>query len=299
MKRFISLMIAALMLLASFAVVSASAAEAAQTIIDVNAGDTVSYSLTVSDLPEKVVGCDFSIYYDSSVLSVDSVADFTGSTDESDHRAVINADIDGEVRGNWSILSGVSFDGGKDIATVNFTAKSGGSTHVNYYVRYLYPDSMIEFTTYKFTCTVTVNGATVLDNAAPELNVDEAQTSGEFVNSVSGDSSDAGVNTASNSGNGSNGEVNENEVDSSKNGATTAQSATTANTPNSKNVKVVATEVDDFGNVIEVTEYESATADQTASSGPSAAMWIIIGLIVVAAAAGVIYLVMRKKKTAE
>ena len=195
MKRFLSV-IMALVVLMSVAAISVSAAPSAETKVSVNKGDEVIYSLKLT-VPEKVVGCDFSVYYDSSVLQVQDVADFTGNYGEDGGRqAVINADIKDEVIGNWSILDGIRFADNKPFVTVKFKAMKAAETHISYYVRYLYPESLQMFTEYKFTCDVTVNGKEVVEDAAPELNVDAKQPHGQFVNSVTGDSDDADVNTA-------------------------------------------------------------------------------------------------------
>ena len=243
MKKFLSLF-CVLALLAAFAVIPASAAEAAQTIVDVVPGDEVSYQLVLSDVDEKVVGCDFSVYYDDATLDVTSVADFTNSTNEDDWRALINPDMDGEVIGNWSILRGVDFSDGGNIVTVNFKAKQSASTHISYYVRYLYPDSLEEFTKYTFTCNVTKNGSTVLENAKPELGVNTNSDPGQFVNSVDGDSANAGQGGSSNGGSGEGAEPNENGGGSgsgSSGGSSSSPAATngasnptTVNSPNSK-----------------------------------------------------------------
>ena len=44
---------------------------------------------------------------------------------------------------------------------------------------------------YQFTCTVTKNGDVVVEDAEPELNVEEEQPNGLFVNSRTGKSEDA------------------------------------------------------------------------------------------------------------
>ena len=194
MKRFLSVLMA-LVVLMSVAVISVSAAKSAETKVSVNKGDEVVYTLKLT-VPEKVVGCDFSVYYDSSALQIQGVADFTGSYNEDDWRAVINPDIKDEVIGNWSILNGVKFTDNNPVVSVKFKAMKATETHISYYVRYLYPESLQMFTDYKFTCDVTVNGKEVVENAAPELNVDTKQPHGQFVNSVTGDSDDADVNTA-------------------------------------------------------------------------------------------------------
>lgn len=305
MKKFLSLF-CVLALIAAFAVIPASAVEAAQTIIDVDPGDEVTYQLVLSDVDEKVVGCDFSVYYDSDAFDVTSVADFTNSTNADDQRAMINANLDGEVIGNWSILRGVDFSDGGNVVTVNLKAKQAASTHISYYVRYLYPDSLQEFTKYTFTCNVTKNGSTVLENAKPELGENNNSDPGQFINSPDGDSANAGQGAAAPGGSSGGAEPNENAggqgagtgTSSAPGGnkATTAP-GTSVNSPNSKAAGVeTIVSTDAQGN--EVITVISATPDQT-SGGPSPALWIILGVIVVAGVFVVIYFVTKKKKAAD
>jgi len=322
MKKFISLFCAMLLIIGTVALcaVSASAAEAAQTIVDVKAGDEVSYSLSLANAPEKVVGCDFSVYYDSSAFELESVADFNNNTNEDEWVATINPDRDGEVIGNWSILRGVDFTNKRNIVTLNLKAKTDTSAHVNYYIRYLYGDSAFtskdtpQITEYTLTCDVKLNGSTVLKDAEPELNVEKPQSSGLFVNSVTGKSEDANVNvpegmgldsavgksgSGSNSGsNSDNDSAGGNAVsDATKAGskATVSASANQGNTPGTKKGSVSAA-TDAQGNAVVETTADGATVDQPkSSSGSSPVLWAIIFIIVVAAAGGAGFYVIKKR----
>lgn len=198
MKKLLSLLCVLTIVAAILAVgVVSASADVPTTEIDVKSGDKVSYSLSLSGVPERIVGCDFSVYYDSSAFSVDSVADFNDNTNDEDWQATINPDLNGEVRGNWSILRGVDFSGKRNIVTLNMTAKKDASAHVSYFVRYMYDESVFDsddrpqIDQYMFTCDVTVNGKAVAENAQPELNVEEEQPNGLFPNSRTGKSEDA------------------------------------------------------------------------------------------------------------
>lgn len=315
MKRFISVFMI-LLIVMSFAVISASALDSAKTVVSVKEGDEVVYTLNLT-VPEKVVGCDFSVYYDSSALQVQSVADFTGNYDSDEHQAIINPNIKDEVIGNWSILSGVRFNDNNPVVSVKFKAVKNTDTHVSYYVRYLYPESMEQFTEYKFTCDVQVNKKAVIDDEAPELNVEEQQPHGQFINSVTGDGKDADVNTSthvpknnSNNGNNSNGtnggEANENDVNNSNDSAQTNDNKTSDNKSDSKtsdkkdskkdsknddkkdsddkNADKKETIVSADETEVIVTETIVSTASQTEKSGSifaSVWFWIILAVIVV------------------
>ena len=313
MKKLISLICVLVMLVGVIAVgaVSAGAVEAAQTIVDVKSGDKVTYVLTLADVPERIVGCDFSVYYDSSALKLDSVADFTNTTD--DWSATINPNRSGEVLGNWSILSGVDFSKQRNFVTLNMTATKDSSAHLSYYVRYMYGNSAFEsddipqISKYTFNCDVSVNGKKILENANPELNIDEPQKSGLFVNSVTGDSGDASVNIASGQ-KGYDNSVDNNsgheDGDTSNGGnnsaATTADGkkvtpTSAGNVPGSKTA-TVAPATDAEGNTVEPVQIIEATASEASSNGPSPILWIIIGVIVLLAAGGIVFFVIRNKK---
>lgn len=292
MKKILSIIIA-LLLLASVAVLSVSAADTAKTVIEVNTGDEVVYSLNVT-VPEKVVGCDFSIYFDSTVLKVTDVADFTGSFDEEEHQALINPNLKDEVIGNWSILSGIRFDDNNSICTVKFEAQKSADTHITYYVRYLYPESLQQFEEYKFTCKVDVNKKTVIDNKAPELNVKEEQPNGLFVNSVTGDSADADVNTAQS------GPVTVEDKEKDDKKTDTKDDKKTTDKKNDK-----SSDKQETTDATVVSESVATSDETTGISTPSQLsdtnlltsvwFWVVVSIIVVGAAVCVILILVKKK----
>ena len=309
--------------MAAVCAVSTAAAEvdAAQTAVDVKEGDEVVYTLTLGNVAEPVIGCDFSFYYDSSLFEVVSVADFTGETNSKKWKAMINTDLDGEVRGNWSILSGVDFSAERNFVTLTLKALGEGTGHISYFIRYMYDNNIFEsddkpqITEYKFTCSLTLNGDPVLEAAPPELNVVETQSTGYFVNSVSGDSKDADPEipgtvvkkNAANSGSGTNvNNVDNNNGDSSGSGGSGAQNGDKSGSDDAKAEAqpmttaegdyVVATDAQ--GNVTATSDEAAAaltaTGTENTSSG-SPAVWIIIVLIVLAGGGAAAYFFTKKK----
>lgn len=195
MKKLLSLFCVLAVTVGILAVgVVSAAADAPTTAVDVKSGDKVTYKLSLSDVPERIVGCDFSVYYDRDAFNLESVADFNDSTNDEDWQATINPDLTGEVRGNWSILKGVDFSKKRNIVTLNLTAKKDAKAHISYFVRYMYDDSVFDsddrpqIDQYQFTCDVTKNGSAVVTDAEPELNVEEEQPNGLFENSRTGKS---------------------------------------------------------------------------------------------------------------
>ena len=199
MKKCISAFLVSIIMLCLFstASLSASAVERAQTNFDVKTGSDITYVLKLGGVDNPIIGCMFSIYYDSSVLELQSVADFTNSTDDGDWECMLNPNTDGEVRGNWSLLRGVDFSTERNFITLNFKSKSTETTTITYFINYMYDDNIFssadkpQITKYVFSCDITVDGNLVVDDAPPALNTEEEQEQGTFINSVTGDSKDA------------------------------------------------------------------------------------------------------------
>lgn len=333
MKKFISVLCLLSMMVGVIAgsAVSAGAVDSAQTVVDVKSGDEVTYALTLGGVPEPIIGCDFSFYYDSSLFEVVSVADFNDQTDEDEWLAVINPDLDGEVRGNWSILKGVDFSSDRHFLTLNLKAKQDGTGHLSYFIRYMYDNNIFnsddkpQITEYKFTCDVKVNGEAVIEKAQPELKVDETQTSGLFVNSVTGDSNDAdadipgtvvkktadnaavGANNANaQSGDNNNAAVNNNadannNVNANNNANNGAASSATSAPAATTSDGYFVTATDAEGKVTATSDEAPLTiapADNTnggSQGGSSPVLWIIIALVVLAGGGAAVYFFMKKK----
>lgn len=293
MKRILALLIT-LLVLVSCTVISTSAAEPAKTKITVNKGDVIDYTLNFT-LPEKLVGWDMSVYYDSSKLKVTQVTDYSGGKNEDEWAATaVNPNLKDEVRYIHSILSGVKCDN-KALISVKFEAATSQKvdTNISYYIRFLYPESMEQFTEYKITCDVSVNGEKIADDAQPELNTEKEQTTGYFTNSVTGEGSNADVNIAENSspaGNSSN-----NNGSSTNKKPNKPNSNSSAANGNSGVVVQNGTTAD--GSTVDSASADSASADQNGNSNifQSAWFWIVVGVLIVGLGLGG-YLVIFKKK---
>lgn len=301
MKKILSILMS-LLIIMSLTAVSASALDAAETSVKFNKGDEVIYTLKLT-VPEKVVGCDFSVYYDSSVLKVKEVADFTGNYDSDEHQAVINQNIKDEVIGNWSILAGVGFDN-RTMVSVKFEAVKAATTNISYYVRYLYPSSLEQFTDYTFKCDVKVNGSKVIDNKAPELNTTDKQSQGLFVNSVTGDGEDANVNMAggttmeTSEGDVNGGDISENVNNNKDNDSTNETTKADTSTNNDNDADTSVSNSADAA----TTDTVAATPSQTNNDGgifSSVWLWIIIAIVVAGGGVGAYYIVKNKKDKTE
>lgn len=326
MKRVVSILIA-LLIFACAAVVPASAATPAQTKVSAKKGEEVIYSLNLTVPSDKVVGCDLSIYYDSAQLKPIASADFTGDFDADNQQAFLNHNLNGEAKCVFSILNGVDFKKEKSIFSVKFQAKKDiKDAHIKYYVRYLYPSDMVQFTDYKFTCDVTVNGKKVTDSKAPELNTKDKQEQGLFVNSVTGNGDDADVNmadTQENKPNNNNNNNNNNGKDNTDNN-TPEKSTSDKNTPE-KETEEKSTEKEtssgdkkesgsksdkelekatesgttaktDAKNEKSENKKESSNDNQSKSIFTSPWFWIGVAIVVLAAGVVMFVIVMKKNK---
>lgn len=192
MKKWVSLLCVCMMILGTItaSVVSASAEdiEKGETAFNVKKGDEVSYVFKLDKASEPVVGTDFSIYYDSSVFELESVADYNDNTNPDEWIAVINPDLDGQVRGVWSILKGVDFSSMRNFITLNLKAKDNADdTHITYRVRFLYGNKAFDsqdpkpyLENFEFYHDLIINGEKVEENKAPEWNDSEDPENGKM-----------------------------------------------------------------------------------------------------------------------
>lgn len=202
MKKWISLLCVAALVIGMLTVCAVSASaedfDKGSTAVDVKSGDKVTYILKLSDVEEPIIGSDFSVYYDPSVFELESVADYNDNTDSDEWEAVINPDLEGEVRGVWSILKGVDFSSQRNFLTLNLKAVADAdNTHITYRIRFLYDNNVFnsndhpQITKYVFTCDLIHDGTKEIEDAAPELDTEKEPENGKFVPSLDGNSDHA------------------------------------------------------------------------------------------------------------
>ena len=249
MKKFLSLLCVLTVVVGMLAVgIVTASADVPTTVVDVKSGDKVTYKLSLSDVPNPVVAYDYSVYYDSEALSVESVSDYTGSTDE--WQDVVNPDLDGEVRGNWTSTKPRKFSDKHVFLTVNLVAKKDAKAHISYFIRdmvdndYFNKDNHPQISQYTFSCDITVNGNSIVTNAEPELDVSHTEDRGGFSNSRTGKSQDADkaltgdsikANGGAADGNGSNNSGNNNSGNNSGNNAGNNSGNNSGNNANNNN----------------------------------------------------------------
>ena len=150
-----------------------------------NVGDKVTYTLNLSKVATPVAGIQMSVYYDSEYLQLDtdsvSCDGFAGY--------MVNTNLSNQVLMNASEgVNGYDFTNKNEVISLTFTVLKEGKTDITYYVDELYdiyeygPGDYLK--TYTFTTDISVNGASVIEDAKPVLNT-TAQTNGntgDFVN---------------------------------------------------------------------------------------------------------------------
>jgi hypothetical protein len=145
-------------------------------------GDKVTYSLYLSEVPEKVEDAQLVVYYDSDYLTVDkdSINYVDGGS------PVYNADVAGKVLFNCANgFSGWDFVDKTLLFEVGFTVKSAGDTDISYYIQcldYLSNDENVD--NYVITCDYKVNDEVAKEDAVPV--VDENGSGGSFINYKNG-----------------------------------------------------------------------------------------------------------------
>lgn len=312
MKRLISLLCVLTLLCAALVLgsVSASAADPAQTMVDVKSGDKVTYVLQLSDVPEGIVCVDFMFHYDSDILKLDTMADY--NNDPEDWAGVMNDNtgVDGEIRGNWMVTGkkGIDFSSKRNFATLTFTAKTSGTAHISYHIRDMAGNSYFEdpahpvITQYTFSCDVTVNGSSILKDAQPELSEVNSKDVGTFVNSVNGKSADASEPPSHSGGSGDDDNHNSDTTTppAGPDGSVDISGETLS--PSSADV-TTATTADDQPKYNGQTPDEAATTgtgttddSSDSSGGPSPWLWIVIGGLLVIGGGGIAAYVLRSKK---
>lgn len=155
-------------------------------LADAKVGDTVSFTLNLSECKEEIIGFELRFFYDSNLLGY--VDDSLVSEEFDD--LVYNPHLDGKIPMNWTnVFKPANFSTKKAIFTCDFTVKDGGSTELSYFVTELYNNDMETLKSYKFTYDLSVNGEKVIDDGVLAVSQD-ADTlyanQGGFINYIDG-----------------------------------------------------------------------------------------------------------------
>ena len=183
MKKITCFIISVLLLLSIS--VSAFAADLTVSGAEANVGDTLVYTLNLSDVPTPVAGIQMSLFYDPEYLELDknsvSCKGFPGY--------LANTDVSGEVMMNATEgTDGYDFTTKNEIISLTFKVLKSGSTDITYYIYEMYdiyeygPGDYLK--TYTLSSDIKVNGNQTVTDAKPVLNPDKqsSSNSGDFVN---------------------------------------------------------------------------------------------------------------------
>lgn len=157
-----------------------------KSTVTAKVGDTVKYSVYMSDTNEKILGVQMNGFYDSDYLTI--VKDSFNA--ESFPGAVLNDGLKNRYTFAWTDVQNlVQVSDDKPLYSIEFTVAKGGETELSYFISDMYGDDMTYLKSYKITCSLTVNGKDKKTNVTPKVNSDDAkaaQLQGDFVNYVDG-----------------------------------------------------------------------------------------------------------------
>lgn len=156
------------------------------------AGDTVTYTINLGDVPTPIAGIQMYIYYDSDVLELDK---------ESVKYEELKAVIDNLDKKDLIIIvcsegvNGFDFKEKKELVTASFKVKKAGNTDITYSISELYDiyefDSDNYLKRYTLSYDLAVNDEKVIDAKPPIIKKDTEYT-GAFVQNEDGKGEDNG-----------------------------------------------------------------------------------------------------------
>lgn len=224
----------------------------------VKVGDTVKFSLYLSDTTEDIIGFEMRLFYDNEYLEFDK----DSITYEKFDGVIHNLNLENKIPISWTNISEpANFSQKALFVSADFKVLKGGETEISQFVTEMYGDDMTYLKSYKWTYDITVNNEPVVTDKTPVMNADEEtlnRSQGSFINYVDGMGEE-------NSPNQDNHEVF---------GGTGPQAGTNV-----------------VSNVLDVTRYENAGGSGSSDMTPI----IIVAAIVVVIGAIIAILIVKKK----
>ncbi|MEE0913579.1 MAG: cohesin domain-containing protein [Ruminococcus sp.] len=224
----------------------------------VKVGDTVKFSLYLSDTTEDIIGFEMRLFYDNEYLEFDK----DSITYEKFNGVIHNLNLENKIPISWTNISEpANFSQKALFVSADFKVLKGGETEISQFVTEMYGDDMTYLKSYKWTYDITVNNEPVVTDKTPVMNADEEtlnRSQGSFINYVDGMGEE-------NSPNQDNHEVF---------GGTGPQAGTNV-----------------VSNVLDVTRYENAGGSGSSDMTPI----IIVAAIVVVIGAIIAILIVKKK----
>lgn len=148
----------------------------------VNVGDTVKFSLYLSDCTEEIIGFEMRLFYDSEYLEMDKESIVYEKFDGVIH----NTNIEGKFPTSWTNVSNpADFSEKALFLSADFKVLKAGDAEISYFVTDMYGDDMTYLKSYKWTYDITVNDEAVVSEKTPPVSRDEETLSkkqGSFIN---------------------------------------------------------------------------------------------------------------------
>lgn len=224
----------------------------------VKVGDTVKFSLYLSDTTEDIIGFEMRLFYDNEYLEFDK----DSITYEKFDGVIHNLNLENKIPISWTNISEpANFSQKALFVSADFKVLKGGETEISQFVTEMYGDDMTYLKSYKWTYDISVNDEDVVTDKTPVMYADEEtlnRSQGSFINYVDGMGEE-------NSPNQDNHEVF---------GGTGPQAGTNV-----------------VSNVLDVTRYENAGGSGSSDMTPI----IIVAAIVVVIGAIIAILIVKKK----
>lgn len=152
----------------------------------VNVGDTVKFTLYLSDTKEDIIGFELRLFYDSEYLEFNTKS----LSSEKFDGLYYNPNIDGKIPMNWTDIGNpVSFSTKAEFVTCEFNVKKAGECKISYFVTELYGDDMTYLKSYKWTYDLSVNGESLITDGVLPVTDDEdtlANRQSNFINYIDG-----------------------------------------------------------------------------------------------------------------
>lgn len=152
----------------------------------VKVGDTVKFSLYLSDTTEDIIGFEMRLFYDNEYLEFDK----DSITYEKFNGVIHNLNLENKIPISWTNISEpANFSQKALFVSADFKVLKGGETEISQFVTEMYGDDMTYLKSYKWTYDITVNNEPVVTDKTPVMNADEEtlnRSQGSFINYVDG-----------------------------------------------------------------------------------------------------------------
>lgn len=185
-KLLISLFTAVLLSMSCCATAFAAEGLKVNSSASVNVGDTITYTLYLSECTQPIEGIQMYIYYDKNYLKVDSNSMKYDKFDG----VIQNPDCDGYITFNWTNVTDLAnFSTKAKMVSVDFKVVKGGKTDISQFIQELYGNDMKYIKSYVMTYSISVNDKTLISNKPPVINDNQDQINGrqgDFINYVDG-----------------------------------------------------------------------------------------------------------------